>query len=244
VRLEAGEGGFRRPAMDRNEHTLDFSTYLASLIHDIKNAIGMLLNTTDDILDRCTSDNCRSYPLLSNLQYESKRVNNNLIQLLTLYKMDKAQLTLNIDYHEIGDFVEEVILTNKPLLDFKGIRIDTDIPDSLCWFFDKNLISGVINNVFNNAFRYTKDMIKLTTRKDEQGYLVIQIEDNGPGYPESMLNAIPNSPLKTSFFTGGTGLGLYFAYCVAKLHKNKGREGYILITNNPDQGGCFSIYLP
>jgi two-component system sensor histidine kinase SenX3 len=231
--------------MDKNGNALDFSTYLASLIHDMKNSIGMLLNTTDEVLNRCSLEPCPSYPLLSQLQYESKRVNNNLIQLLTLYKMDKAQLTLNIDYHDIAEFIDEAILYNKQLLHSKGIRIEIDSPDDLSWFLDKDLIGGVINNVLNNAFRYAKDTIKISSRKDERGFLVIQIEDNGTGYPEHMINTIPDSPMKTSFLTGGTGLGLYFAYSVVKLHKDKGREGYLLITNNPDQGGgCFSLYLP
>jgi two-component system sensor histidine kinase SenX3 len=231
--------------MDKNENAFDFSTWLASLVHDMKNSIGMLLNTTDEVLTRCSIATCPSYPLLSQLQYESKRINNNLIQLLTLYKMDKAQLTLNIDYHNIGEFIDEAILFNKPLLDSKGIRIEIDSPEDLFWFLDKDLIGGVINNVLNNAFRYTKDTIKISTYKDERGFLVIQIEDNGRGYPEHMINTIPDSPMKTSFLTGGTGLGLYFAYSVIKLHKDKGREGYILITNTPDQGGgCFCIYLP
>ncbi|MBA4392945.1 MAG: hypothetical protein C0407_05280 [Desulfobacca sp.] len=231
--------------MDKNGNSLDFSTCLASLVHDMKNSIGLLLNTTDEVLDRCSIDTCPSYPLLSQLQYESKRVNNNLIQLLTLYKMDKSQLTLNIDYHDIAEFIDEAILYNKHLLDSKGIKIEIDNPEDLFWFLDKDLVGGVINNVLNNAFRYAKDIIKISSRKDEQGFLVIQIQDNGTGYPEQMIKTIPDSPMKTSFLTGGTGLGLYFASSVARLHKDKGREGYILINNNPDQGGgCFSIYLP
>ncbi len=231
--------------MDSNDNIIEFSTYLASLAHDMKNSIGMLLNTTDEVLTRCTAGTCPSHNLLSRLQYEAKRVNNNLIQLLTLYKMDKAQLTLNIDYQAVSEIIEEAVLYNKPLLDSKDIHIKVDCPDGLSWFFDRDLIGGVINNVLNNAFRYVKDVIKITARKDERGFLNIQIEDDGAGYPEQMINLVPNSPMKTSFITGGTGLGLYFAHSVAKLHKNKDREGYILIRNAGDQGGgCFSIFLP
>lgn len=231
--------------MDNDTNTLVFSTYLASLAHDMKNSLGMLLNTTDEVFNHCSIDTCPSYPLLSKLQYESKRVNNTLIQLLTLYKMDKAQLNLNIDYHTLSDFLEEAVVYNKPLLESKGISMEIDCPEDLSWFFDRDLIGGVINNVLNNAFRYTKDTIKIAARKDETGYLVIQIEDNGSGYPESMLFSIPDTPMKTSFITGGTGLGLYFAYTVVKLHKNQGRAGYLLISNALEQGGgCFRIYLP
>lgn len=231
--------------MDTDPTALDFSTYLASLAHDMKNSLGMLLNTTDEVFNHCSIDTCPSYPLLSRLQYESKRVNNNLIQLLTLYKMDKAQLNLNIDYHTLREFIEEAVVYNKPLLDSKGISMEIDCPEDLSWFFDRDLIGGVVNNVLNNAFRYAKDTIKIAARKNETGYLVIEIEDNGSGYPESMLFSIPDTPMKTSFITGGTGLGLYFAYTVVKLHKNRGRTGYLLISNAPGQGGgCFRIFLP
>ncbi|HMK49444.1 MAG TPA: hypothetical protein VK435_05280, partial [Thermodesulfovibrionales bacterium] len=74
--------------MPGDDNGLDFSSYLASLAHDMKNSLGMLLNTADEILDGCTPDSCPSYGLLSRLQYESKRASNNLIQLLTLYKID------------------------------------------------------------------------------------------------------------------------------------------------------------
>jgi len=230
--------------MPGDDNGLDFSSYLASLAHDMKNSLGMLLNTADEILDGCTPDSCPSYGLLSRLQYESKRASNNLIQLLTLYKIDKSQLTLNIDYQSVYDFIEETVQYNKPLLDSKGIRIEVSCREDLSWFFDRELISGVINNVLNNTFRYTKDAIRISAGESE-GFLFVRIEDNGRGYPEYLTNTMPNAPLKTSFSTGGTGLGLYFASLVVKMHRNKEREGYILINNNGiDGGGCFTIFLP
>jgi signal transduction histidine kinase len=107
------------------------------------------------------------------------------------------------------------------------------------------MIEGAINNVLNNPFRYTKEKIKIKALNDENKYLVIQIADDGAGYPEQMLNNVPDTPMKNSFFDGGIGLGLYFAYSVVRIHKNKGRSGYITISNLLDQGGgCFRIFLP
>jgi two-component system, OmpR family, sensor histidine kinase SenX3 len=223
----------------------NFTEYVASLTHDMKNSIGMLLSTTDEIMNICSHENCRSYNLLSRLQYESKRVNNNLIQLLTLYKMDKAQLSLNIDYHAVSEFLEDNVLYNKPLLDSKGISVEVDCQKGISWFFDGDLISGVINNVLNNEFRYTKDRIKITATQNDFGFLSIHIDDNGSGYPEEMIHSAPESPGKTSFINGGTGLGLYFAHSVAKLHKNKEQTGYVTLSNQGiEGGGRFSIYLP
>ncbi len=236
--------------MASEKHDVQFPAFLASIAHDMKNSLGMLINTTEEILGNCSGDACPSTPLLSKLQYEAKRVNNNLIQLLALYKMDKDQYTLNIGYHSVSEFLEDATLQNRPLLEFKGISIETDCSDNLTWFFDRDLAAGVINNVLNNAYRYAHNRIWMTAR-EEDGYLAIHIKDNGEGYPEHMITERASGSLAegatkgVSFTSGSTGLGLYFASIVARLHRNKGREGFIRTSNcDSNGGGCFSIYLP
>ena len=202
----------------------------------------MLLNSLEEMIDTCITNNCSSNPLLSQIQYEAKRVNNSLIQLLTLYKMDNAQLMLNISQYSVRELIEETILQNKPLLDFKGIDISLECPEDLFWFFDNDLISGVLNNILNNSFKYTKDKIKILA-KEENGSLIIGVQDNGQGYNDDMLEDQTSG--KVSFKTGSTGLGLYFASIIAKMHKNKGKEGLISLSNGGEYGGgCFTITLP
>lgn len=227
-----------------NSDSMQFPAFLASIAHDMKNSLGMLINTSEEILGNCSAETCPSHPLLSKLQYEAKRVNNNLIQLLTLYKMDKAQYTLNIEYHSVSDFLEDTVLQNRPLLEFKGISIETECSDELVWFFDSNLVAGVINNVLNNAYRYADDRIWIIA-KEEDGYLAIHIRDNGEGYPEHMITEGSSLSRNVNFSTGSTGLGIYFASVVGALHKNKERTGFIRTSNcDISGGGCFSIYLP
>jgi K+-sensing histidine kinase KdpD len=233
-----------KKAADLRNEDMQFPTFLASIAHDMKNSLGMLINTTEEILSNCQAETCPSFPLLSKLQYESKRVNNNLIQLLTLYNMDHSRYTLDIEYHAVEEFLEDTVLQNQPLLEFKGISIETECPEGLAWFFDRDLISGVINNVLNNAYRYARDKIWITAR-EEDGYFAIHVRDNGQGYPEHMITTGAGESTPISFSTGSTGLGLYFASIVAKMHKNKGREGFIRTRNSDSNGGgCFSIYLP
>lgn len=230
--------------MKRAEKDIDFPAFLASMAHDMKNSLSMLLSTLDEVFSHCTSQNCPSHRPLSQMQYEATRVNNNLIQLLTLYKMDNEQLSINISQYPVLDFLEESVLQNKPLLDYKGIEVSVECDDDLTWFFDRNLIAGVINNVLNNAFRYAKNRIKLRA-EDRAGWLVLRIEDDGRGYPEDMLGAAGESSTGVSFRTGSTGLGLYFASIVALAHTNRDREGSVSLSNGGEYGGgCFTITLP
>lgn len=230
--------------MAEQEKIIDFPAFLASMAHDMKNSLSMLLNTMDEVKTICTDENCPSHRHLSQIQYEASRVNNNLIQLLTLYKVDRNQFSLNISHYPVIDLIEENILQNKPLLDFKGFDVFTECDDELSWFFDYGLLSGVINNLLNNAFRYARSRIKIRA-VEENGCLVLSIEDDGTGYPEDMLGTGVRKNRGTSFNTGSTGLGLYFASVIAGMHKNKDKEGFITLSNGGEFGGaCFSITLP
>jgi len=226
------------------EDNIAFPEFLASIVHDMKNSLGMILTAAEETVGACSSRDCPSSKRLSQMQYETKRLNNNLVQLLTLYKMDQAQYTVNISDNAVRDFIDETILQNRQLLDYRGIDVVTECPDDLFWFFDSNLVSGVINNILNNAYRYARDQLRLIA-EEKEGFLVLTVQDNGSGYPDSMLRSTKQAIRGTSFRTGSTGLGLYFASIVAGLHKNRGRSGYIEIRNGCDLGGgCFSIYLP
>ena len=63
---------------------LGFATVLASSVHDMKNSLGMLLCTLDDISQTCGPNDCASKSRFTQLQYEGQRVNNHLIQLLAV----------------------------------------------------------------------------------------------------------------------------------------------------------------
>jgi len=230
--------------MDKTERMIDFPAFLASMAHDMKNSLSMLLNTLDEVVANCTPEKCPSYGHLSQMQYEATRVNFNLIQMLTLYKMDNDQFSINISHYPVSELIEENVLQNKPLLDFKGIEIVSECPDDLTWFLDSDLISGVINNILNNAYRYANSKIFIRAY-EKDGWLVLSIEDDGNGYPEEMLGTGVQTASGVSFRTGSTGLGLYFASMVLKLHKNKDRVGFISISNGGEYGGgCFTITLP
>ncbi|MBF0458940.1 MAG: HAMP domain-containing histidine kinase [Nitrospirae bacterium] len=226
------------------ETKMDFSTVLASSVHDMKNSLSVLINHLDEVVETLEDTNPSSSKLVSQLQYEAKRVNNNLIQLLSLYRLDNSLYSLNIAHTPVYDLIEEVVSQNMSLMEYKGIGIEIDCHDDLSWFFDKELVGGVLSSTLNNSFRYTKDLLRVSAY-EKDSHLCICVEDNGDGYPEAMLGGGSENTRQISFTKGSTGLGLYFADMVAKFHKNKEREGYISIVNGGILGGgIFCICLP
>jgi signal transduction histidine kinase len=230
--------------MKLKENKVEFTAILASSVHDMKNSLGMLLSMLDDAIEYCTEEKTPVKTLLSQIEYEAKRINYELIQLLSIYSLGNDQYTPNITHNSVSELIEELVVQNRFLFEFKGIAVSTDCPPDICWFFDKELVLGVLNSVINNAFRYTKGRLRISATEAGE-FIRLSVEDDGTGYPKAILEDSKRIMGGISFTSGSTGLGLYFSSMVADYHKNKGKSGYIELVNGGEYGGgCFNIYLP
>lgn len=244
--------------MPTEQPKLDLSTFLLSSIHDMKNSLGMMASYLEDALAQAPTEaggqagNTPARQKTAQALYEAQRVNNHLIQLLALYKIDQSFYPFDPEEQSIADLAREALARALPLAESKGIELDCDCPENLFGWFDYDLVFGVIVQALHNALHYTRNKVFLKASASETG-VVIQIEDDGPGYPEFLLEQGNAAQRGISFETGSTGLGLYFADVVASLHQAGGRTGRIELANGGKTGGkagsklcggCFSLYLP
>ena len=228
-----------------NENTnLDFSSVLASTIHDIKNSLGILLGTLSDVTEEIECTDSIVSNKLKQMRLEGQRVNRDLIQLLVLYRLNKNEYYINAQEYNLADFIDDLVQDNQDIFDFKDIRLVVECDPLIQGYFDRELIFGVINSTIHNAYKYTKDLIKISCETVGRG-ISISVEDNGPGYPAKLLDRESSELSGFSFETGNTGLGMYFAAQIAKLHQSNGESGYTKLSNSgPDNGGKFTIVIP
>lgn len=225
-----------------SDQNIDFSMVLASAVHDMKNSLGMLLNSLDELRTEHGSTFDGS-PRFNTLQYEAERMHNDLVQLLGIYRLGEKKLSAHIEEHYLPDFLNEHMARHAPLLQGLGIEALIEAGD-ITGFFDADLLTGVLNNTINNALRYSRSKIRLTAEVRD-GYLVLGVEDDGEGYPESMQHTGTLSFKSLDFNTGSTSLGLFFASSVARLHREGDRTGSIKLNNGGQfGGGVFEIWLP
>jgi signal transduction histidine kinase len=219
---------------------MNFPDILASLIHDMKNSLGLVINTVEDLGEELHD---QENPKLGTLQQEARRLNNNLIALLSLYKIDNQQLTTNIEEIDVEQFLQEVCSENHMTAQNMGIAINCECETDLPGYFDEWLVRGVINSLVGNCLRYASSQI-LIHAEFAENYLVLSVEDDGSGFPFSMIEAQTAQNSKKPE-QGETQLGHYFAALVAHMHSNGDQEGFIKMANNQRLGGsCFSIFLP
>ena len=222
---------------------LDFSTILATSAHDMKNSLFMLLQSIEhlDLSDNLTPVQHQS---IADLHYQTSRINGSLMQLLSLYRDEHKQLPIYIEENSVAEMLQEVIDRNRLYLNSHHIKVELDVDDDLTAYFDQDLVTYLLADIFVNALRHTNKSVKLRAFSDEE-YVNIQVEDDGEGYPEHMLAV--NQPTENGFNAskGRSGLGLLFAKKIASAHKTKNLEGHILLENKSiSSGSLFTLRLP
>ncbi|AHF04112.1 histidine kinase [Marichromatium purpuratum 984] len=228
---------------------MDFSDILASSIHDIKNSLGLIFNSLDDLVDD-PANQLADPRKASLIKHEVQRANSNLLQLLTLYKLGNAQLATRIAEHNLEEFCEEVVAECQAVCAALGLELGYDCDPELSGYFDWELVRGVLTSSIGNAQRYARARIRLSAA-EEQGMLVIRVEDDGAGFPGALIGLLPDDghaewpESETAPGASRTRLGLYFAHQVARLHHTPEAFGRIRLTNaHRLPGGCFELWLP
>jgi signal transduction histidine kinase len=235
--------------MDDTPGSNELFLFLASTAHDMKNSISVLSGTLESLLDDAPPGVGAAYPQMAHMLYQTKRLNDNLMQLLALYKqVGKPDYPFDMQPLEISHLVQQVVSAGRILLKSCDITLETDFDPELIWHVDEDLIIGVLSHAINNASHYTKDRIRLAIATVD-GCLEVRVEDNGRGYPAAMLEAgaaaVNGAGAGVDFMTNSTGLGLYFSSEVAKMHKHRQRSGALRLENGGAYGGgCFVLTLP
>ncbi len=246
---------------DETLPALQFTDLLASTIHDMKNALGVVLNGLEAFNTSTLSAADRRH--WAQLQFEAKRFHHKLIQLLAFYKMGHAGgIPAHVDEYAVADLLEECLAQEQGIIECAGLRAAVEVDESLTWTFDRELVTGVLGSAIHNAVRHAA--ARLLLRADvRDGLLELAVCDDGAGYPREFLEpggggshgdedegTREREPARArghgvDFRRGNTGLGLTFAALIAGHHRCGGRRGRIELANGEPLGGArFTLLLP
>lgn len=227
--------------------SVDFSMLLAASVHDMKNSIGLMTHLIDELCDHSAGEPDSA----GQLRFESARLNGYLVQLMALYRLENQQYNAHLTEIYLDEFIEDLALINQPVLSARGITIEQDVAAELCWTFDGSLVTGALSSIVTNLIRYVDGRLQACasrvrlSAKQEGAYLVLRVEDNGSGFPPSMLGTLQCADMGVDFIRGSTGFGLFFAGQVARQHCRDGRYGKIQLSNGGALGGgVFELFLP
>lgn len=229
------------PTESRLAHDL-----LAAGIHEIKNRFGLLYAELDQLLAALPLNNQHSHRA-DQIKSEAQFIGAELMRVLASYKTLDPTAVASIDQQFLLDFLEEKIARHTYTARAHGVQIDFECEEDLTGFFDAGIVSIVLDTALYNAIKAGAKTL-LITAEHEQGSaeLTIRIQDNGPGFPASMLQADTTSgPGSIKTESGSTGLGLHFARRLLALQQEGERRGTLSLEKSARLGGaCISLHLP
>ena len=117
-----------------------------------------------------------------------------------------------------------------------SIEVDPDLPNVRG---DRQKLTQVIVYLIRNALQATAQWrrISIQASRSTEGKVVFAVEDEGPGVPSELREAI-FQPFVSSKGESGLGMGLYMARLIVETH-----QGQIVILDRPEGGARFEVRL-
>lgn len=179
---------------------------------------------------------------------ETNRMMRMVTDLLHLSRIDNATTKLDIELINFTAFITFILnrfdkMRNQD--EEKKYELVRDYPITSVWIeIDTDKMTQVIDNILNNAIKYSPDGGKITvSMKTTDDQMILSIKDQGLGIPKQDLPKIFDRFYRVdrarSRAQGGTGLGLAIAKEIIKQH-----NGFIWAKSEYGKGSTFTIVLP
>lgn len=179
---------------------------------------------------------------------ETNRMMRMVSDLLSLSRIDNATSHLDIELTNFTAFITFILNRFDKIRsqnDDKKYEIIRDYPINSIWVeIDTDKMTQVIDNIINNAIKYSPDGGKITvSMKTTDTQMILSISDEGLGIPKKDLPKIFDRFYRVdkarSRAQGGSGLGLAIAKEIIKQH-----HGFIWAKSEYGKGSTFTIVLP
>lgn len=179
---------------------------------------------------------------------ETNRMMRMVTDLLHLSRIDNATSHLDVELINFTAFITFILNRFDQIRgqdEEKKYELVRDYPITSVWIeIDTDKMTQVIDNILNNAIKYSPDGGKITvTMKTTDDQMILSISDQGLGIPKQDLPRIFDRFYRVdrarSRAQGGTGLGLSIAKEIIKQH-----NGFIWAKSIYGKGSTFTIVLP
>ncbi len=179
---------------------------------------------------------------------ETNRMMRMVTDLLHLSRIDNTTSQLDVELINFTAFITFILNRFDKMRsqdEEKKYELVRDYPINSVWIeIDTDKMTQVIDNILNNAIKYSPDGGKITvSMKTTDDQMILSIKDQGLGIPKQDLPKIFDRFYRVdrarSRAQGGTGLGLAIAKEIIKQH-----NGFIWAKSEYGKGSTFTIVLP
>ncbi|MCH4176642.1 MAG: cell wall metabolism sensor histidine kinase WalK [Streptococcaceae bacterium] len=223
--------------------------FVSNVSHELRTPLTSVKSYLEALQDGAWRDQKIAPEFIDVSLEETNRMIRMINDLLNLSRMDDGNVHLDLEIVNFVNLVEFALNRFDQMMnndsDLKKYIIERDFQLETAWVeVDTDKMTQVIDNVMNNAIKYSPDGGVITVRlKTVQHQVILSVTDEGMGIPRKDLGKIFDRFYRVDKARarkqGGTGLGLAIAREVMKAHR-----GYIWAKSQEGEGSTFTLVLP
>jgi PAS domain S-box-containing protein len=218
------------------------SEFVANISHELRTPINGIMGFTQLMLMDELSDKQRERAEI--VQSSSEHLLQLVNDLLDLSRITSNSIELTPEVFDLPELLRETVRLLKPLAEAKGLdlRADIALPEGATIKADRARMRQILFNVIGNGINYTTEGSVTMSARAEDGGVVFDVADTGPGIAPDKLEAIFDRFVRAenaSAQSSGAGLGLTITKGLVEL-----MDGVIDATSSPGNGAIFTVRLP
>ena len=232
--------------------------FVSNVSHELRTPLTSISSYIDALNNGAWKDQKLAPQFLGVTAEETDRMIRMIKDLLSLSRMDQGRSKLDKELVNFNEFFSYILdrfdmMLKKEKADAKengskiakNYRIKRIFTSKDLWVeIDTDKMTQVIDNIMNNAIKYSPDGGVITCRLLETNkHIIISISDEGLGIPRKDIKKVFERFYRVdkarSRKQGGTGLGLSISKEIVEQHK-----GRIWVNSAEGKGSTFYISLP
>jgi two-component system, OmpR family, phosphate regulon sensor histidine kinase PhoR len=220
--------------------------FINNMTHEFKTPISTISLATQLIQEEpqaAKSESILRY--LGIIKDENIRLGQQVERVLQTAQMEREEIVLKKKSTDLHALIQQVADMNAPLLHTNQGALDLDLAaDQYQLFVDEVHITNVLNNLLDNAIKYSPDspQVNIRTRSDSQGFHIL-VSDQGMGMQKEVLSAVFEPfyrvPTGNVHNVKGFGLGLSYVKKIVEAH-----GGQVHVSSKLGEGSTFEITIP
>lgn len=230
--------------MERKQSDMNLR-FFSNISHEFRTPLTMIYGPAEQLANSPSLTESEK-GFMKMMLYNINRMLSLVNQLLDIGKLDNDTLKLSVSYSDISEMVKMCCTPFALSFEQNGISLDLDLGSSPIYgLIDVDKIQKILSNLLSNASKFTPHGGLVTVRLVREGDgIVLTVVDTGPGIPEDQMERIFDryyqiDKSSTGKYNYGTGIGLYYARALAKVH-----HGSLSASNAPDGGAVFTLSIP
>ncbi len=219
------------------------SRFTADASHELRAPLALMRSQIEGALSRARSKE-EYKQALESLRDEIEHLSRLTDQLLLLARADAGALIPASEKVDVADFLHESGARWEATADKRGVRVEVVAPPSGYVEADPALLRRVVDNLVDNAVRYTDQGTQVLLRAyPANGGWNVEVSDHGPGVPkdfrEHLFTRFARADAARSPEDGGAGLGLALSEAIVRAH-----GGSLELAADEGPGAVFRVHLP